>query len=49
MGQKGTRNALEQIAKGLGILQVAPSDKSTAVGSGVEGSVGLFRKLFGKR
>jgi MinD-like ATPase involved in chromosome partitioning or flagellar assembly len=49
MGQKGTRNALEQIAKGLGILQVAPSDKGTAVGSGVEGSVGLFRKLFGKK
>jgi MinD-like ATPase involved in chromosome partitioning or flagellar assembly len=49
MGQKSTRHALEQIARGLGIIQSSPAEKHAVVSNGVEEPSGWFKKLFGKR
>jgi MinD-like ATPase involved in chromosome partitioning or flagellar assembly len=55
MGQKNTRQALEQIAEGLGLLGGGPAARSgaakvgVAVGDTPSGSSGWFKKIFGKR
>lgn len=49
MGQKGTRQALENIARGLGILDASVSTKASVAVGGSDASPGWFKKLFGRK